>query len=420
MKKRVLVTGASRGIGRAIACKFLQEGYEVYGTFFQNQDKIDELVQEYGKENVRKLGPYDFQKIDDSYKLIKDVAGIEFDTLVLNAGTFSENDDFINFDLKEFNNVMNCNFYSQLIIAIELQNYIKNDGNIVLMSSNDAYSGAFGSISYSVSKSAVASLMKCLCVNYGRRHIRVNSISPGAINTDMNTLEQEFEAPLWTPIERIAQPYEVANVVYFLSSPDSSFINGENITIDGGYGNVSILLKDEIARSRKIVGYDWLNEKMATLKKGDKVYCLDTTPDYGWLEHPLEETYLNEHINAIEKGVEVYRVIMVSKDKKEKILNNPFIKKTLENSSKAKYIGLVKEEDVKKYNRNEYFKIGKGFEIFILEDGTKQLFIDSFSSEDSIGYVIENEIMIESLIEVFENIYKNIENKKIGTYWDIS
>lgn len=416
MRKIALVTGASRGIGRSIATKFLQEGYVVYGTFFENEGKIDELVNQYGEENMKKIGPYNFTKVEDAYKLVEDVAGVEFDSLILNAGTFSENDDFVNFNLEEFNEVMNCNFYSQLIISTKLQSYIKNGGNIVLMSSNDAYSGAFGSMSYSISKSAVVSLMKCLCVNFGRRHIRVNAISPGAINTDMNTPEQEFEAPLWTPIERIAQPYEVANVVYFLSSGESSFINGENITIDGGYGNVSILLKDEIERNRKIVGYDWLNERMATLQEGDKVYCFDTTPEYAWIDHPSEEAYIEENIKAVEKNVEFYRIIMTSKEKKEKILQNELIKMTLKYSNKAKFIGVVKEEDVKKYNKNDYFKIGKGFVVFILNDGTKQLFIDSFSNENSMGYLIENDMMIDSLMEVFENIYKNIENKKIEVY----
>ncbi len=413
MNKTVLVTGASRGIGRAIAEKFLKEGYVVYGTYFSSEDKINELVKEYGSEKMKKVGPFDLSKIDEINGLVEKLAGIEFDTLVLNAGTFSENDDFVNFDLEEFNSVMNCNFYSQLIIATRLQSYVKNGGNLVLMSSNDAYSGAYGSMSYSISKSAVVSLMKCLSVNYGRRHIRVNSISPGAINTDMNTPEQEFEAPLWTPIERIAQPYEVANVVYFLSNSESSFINGENITIDGGYGNVSVLLKEEIESSRKLVGYDWLNEKMRSLKAGDKVYCFDTTPEYGWVHNEQEEQYVNENVKAIENGADVYRIIMTSESKKDNILNNDLIDYTLKNSNGAKFIGIVEEGSVKKHNKSDYAKIGKGFIVFISKDGTKELFIDSFSSNENVGYVIDNEIMINSLTDVFENVYKNIENKKI-------
>lgn len=413
MDKRVLITGISRGIGRSIAIKFLEEGYIVYGTFFKNEVKIDELIKKYGNERVKKLGPYNFRNTDDIYGLVKDVSGTEFDSLILNAGTFSENDDFVNFNLEEFNEVMNCNFYSQLILSLELKSYIKNGGNIVLMSSNDSYSGAFGSLSYSISKSAVISLMKCLSVNFGRRQIRVNSISPGAINTDMNTPEQEFEAPLYTPIERIAEPYEVANVVYFLSSKESSFINGENITIDGGYGNVSILLKEEIERERKLVGYNWLNETVSNLKEGDSIYCFDTTPEYGWIDNPNEKTYVNEYIKASKRGVNIYRIIMASKENEETILNNTMIKETIKESQNAKFCGIIKEEDVKRYNREEFYKIGKGFAIVNLKDGERKLFIDSFKDENSVGYVIENEIMIDQLQEVFERVYENIQNKKI-------
>ena len=100
-------------------------------------------------------------------------------------------------------------------------------------------------MSYSISKSAVISLMKCLASNFGKLGVRVNSVAPGAIDTDMNTPEQMNIAPYFTPTGRVGKPVDVAKVVYFLASDESDFIDGENITIDGGYNIISVLLKSE-------------------------------------------------------------------------------------------------------------------------------------------------------------------------------
>ncbi len=249
--KKVLVTGVSRGIGRAIAERFLDEGYFLYGTFFHNQKKAGELIKNYGVDRVNLIGPFDFTKATDITLFINSVKSIiikeqdKFDSIVCSAGIFSENDDFNNFDLNEFNKTMNCNFYAHLMICIGLKDYIKNGGSIVLMSSNDAFPGAFASISYTISKAAVMSLMKCLSINFGNKNVRVNSVSPGAINTDMNTPEQMNIAPYFTPSGRAGEPVDVAKVVYFLASEEAAFVNGEDITIDGGYKNMSILLKAE-------------------------------------------------------------------------------------------------------------------------------------------------------------------------------
>ncbi len=252
--KKVLVTGVSKGIGRAIAERFLKEGYFLYGTFFRDQEKAEELIKQYGENKVKLIGPYDFTKTDEVEKFINNVKNVKdinnktnllFDSIICSAGIFNENDDFNNFDLNEFNKTMNCNFYAPLMICIELKDTIKKGGSIVLMSSNDAYPGAYSSISYTISKAAVISLMKCLCVNLGKRQIRVNSVAPGAIDTDMNTPEQMNIAPYFTPINRAGKPIDVAKVVYFLASEEAAFISGENVTIDGGYNIVSVLLKSE-------------------------------------------------------------------------------------------------------------------------------------------------------------------------------
>lgn len=251
MSKKVLVTGISRGIGRAIAEKFLREGYTLYGTFNTSKEKANELISKYGSERVVLYGSYDFSDLEQVKFLIEELKNNRYDSIICNAGMFSENDDFYNFDLDEFQKTMNCNFYAPLMISIGLKDNISRGGSIVIMSSNDAYPGAYASMSYSITKSALISLMKCLCVNFGPNNIRVNSVAPGAINTDMNTFEQMELSPLYTPIARVGQAEEVAKTVFFLASDEASFVNGENITIDGGYKIVSILLKSEADKMRK-------------------------------------------------------------------------------------------------------------------------------------------------------------------------
>jgi len=251
MNKTVLITGIARGIGKAICEKFLSEGYIVHGTFNTSEAKAKELQNKYGKEKLILHGPFDFSDLNQTKGFIKEVSNLHFDSIIPSAGMFAENDDFLNFDVDIFNETMYCNFHTPMMICTMLKDNVNDNGSIIIMSSNDAYPGAFGSMSYSITKSALISLMKCLCVNFGNKKVRVNSVAPGAINTDMNTPEQEFEAPLYTPIERIGQPAEVAEVVYFLASDNASFVNGENVTIDGGYNIVSVLLKNEAKRMRE-------------------------------------------------------------------------------------------------------------------------------------------------------------------------
>ena len=243
--KKVLITGISKGIGRAIAETFLKKGYIVYGTFYNDMDLAFDLKTKYGENKIKLYGPYDFTKIEETKIFIDKIKAENFDSIICNAGIFSENDDFNNFDLLEFNKTMNCNFYTPLLLCVELQKNINNNGSIVIISSNDAFPGAFSSMSYSISKSALISLMKCLSVNYGTKNIRVNSVAPGAIDTDMNTDEQMNIAPYFSPISRVGTPRDVAKVVYFLASEEAGFISGENIIIDGGYSIMSILLKSE-------------------------------------------------------------------------------------------------------------------------------------------------------------------------------
>lgn len=239
--KIALVTGSSRGIGLAILEKFISEGYFVIGTYNTGKKEAEKIENKY-KEKV-KYYKVNFSQKTQVRNFIKRVKKYEINVLVNNAGMF-EIEDFDNYDVNIWYRVQQVNLNSIVELSIGLKDNISTAGCITNISSTDAYTGSFASMSYAASKAGINSITKSLANNFGRIGIRVNAIAPGWINTSMAT-EASYEASKLTPINRNGNPEEIANIAYFLSTKDASFVNGSIITVDGGYSNVDYIMKKE-------------------------------------------------------------------------------------------------------------------------------------------------------------------------------
>lgn len=238
--KTVLITGISRGIGKAIAEKFVIEGYFVYGTYFRSHKEALEL-----KQKVKRIKLYqvDLTKREQTLALTKKLKRVKLDAIVNNAGIIAF-DKFDRLNLKSWNSVFEINLNASLILIQKLQNNLKKDGAVVNIASTDGLIGSYDSLAYSASKAAVINLTKSLANCLGKKGIRVNAVAPGWINTGMATPES-LEAGKITPLGRNGRPEEIAEVVAFLASQKASFINGTTIVVDGGYTCVDYIMKKE-------------------------------------------------------------------------------------------------------------------------------------------------------------------------------
>lgn len=241
MSKTALITGISRGIGKAITEKLISDGYFVYGTYLMGEREEAVRIQE-ATGNLEIL-EVDFRDRSKLLDVVKSLNQHQFDAIVNNAGMI-EFESFPNTSIGVWDDTFQVNVTAALMICTGLHQNVRNAGSIVNISSVDGLIGSFSSIAYSASKSALINLTKSLAVNLGQRGIRVNTVAPGWINTGMSTIAS-YEAADICPLGRNGKPEEVAEVVSFLISDKASFISGATIIVDGGYTCVDFILRRE-------------------------------------------------------------------------------------------------------------------------------------------------------------------------------
>ena len=242
--KKVIVTGASGGIGKEIAKNFASNGYQTICFYNSNKDGVKELENWAFANNIKgaiypvKVNLSSPVSIGNAYKkLIEKFKSI--DVLVNNAG-ISLTKLITDTSLEEWNKVFDINMKSVFLLTnLVLEQMIsKKYGKIINISSMWGVHGASMEVAYSASKSALIGYTKALAKEVGPSNINVNCVCPGLIDTKMNAhLSKEELSSLvdCTPLSRIGTPKDVANLVTFLASESANFITGECITIDGGF-----------------------------------------------------------------------------------------------------------------------------------------------------------------------------------------
>lgn len=242
MKKTVLITGASRGIGRAAAETFAKAGYDVAVNYNKSAEAAEALCRELEKYSVKAL-PFQAD-VADKKAVEKMSAEIEtamgaVSVLVNNAG-IAEQALFTDITEEMWDrmfavNVKGAYNCTQAVLPKMIH---EKYGRIINVSSMWGISGASCEVHYSASKAALIGFTKALAKEVGLSGITVNCVAPGVINTDMNGhLSPEIISELKeeTPLNRIGAPRDVAETVLFLASEKASFITGQTISVDGGF-----------------------------------------------------------------------------------------------------------------------------------------------------------------------------------------
>lgn len=241
MNKVALITGATRGIGKQIAITLAKNGFDIVVNYRTQNDSLNEIIREIQSYGVQCLAVQGDVSVYEDCENITKQAIEKFeriDVLVNNAG-ITKDMLFIRMKKDDFKQVVDVNLIGTFNMTKNVSQYMvkQRSGKIINISSIVGLYGNAGQANYSASKAGIIGLTKSLAKELAGRNILVNAIAPGFIETDMtNVLKDEVKTNILNsiPLKREGKPEEVANVVKFLASEDSSYITGQVICVDGG------------------------------------------------------------------------------------------------------------------------------------------------------------------------------------------
>ena len=236
-KKNIIVTGASGGIGNSIVEKLSKNGANILATGTK-KEKLDELKSKFKNLKVLKFDISQSDKIEEFIENATNELGGNLDCIVNNAGITQDN-LAIRMNFEEWKKVIDINLSSTFLLSkYSIKKMLKNKkGKVSNITSVVGQTGNLGQANYTAAKAGIIAMSKTLAIEYARKNININCISPGFIKTAMtDKIDTKFKEMIISkiPSARLGEPDDIANAVLFLCSSQSSYINGETLHVNGG------------------------------------------------------------------------------------------------------------------------------------------------------------------------------------------
>lgn len=235
-----LVTGGSRGIGRAICVKLVSLGYHILVNYKSNESEakqtLDLVKQAGGTGELLKFDVSDPQQVEDAINKWSEANKEEYIEVLINNAGIRKDILLMWMENNHWHDVLNTNLdgFFYVTRALLKNMLVKRYGRIINIVSLSGLKGLPGQVNYSAAKAAVIGATKALAQEIGKKNVTVNAVAPGFIKTDMTKDLNENELKGMIPLNRFGLPEEVAEVVCFLASEKSSYITGEVISVNGG------------------------------------------------------------------------------------------------------------------------------------------------------------------------------------------